>query len=477
MQKLCDRVRPSFHQDLHGAMYVTSTNREVENINTKHLREIKGDLVILKAINIHPTMHNFKPPLGRKGEVKNTPFLDTLQIKKNARIQLTYNLDTLDCLTNGARGEIVDFVKNVNGIVDKIMVKFDEIHQGLQKRTSHPQLTARYPGCTPIERVMFQYSLAKKTNRVSNTAKVIQFPISLCFAATSHRFQGQTVHKPHKLAANFKTVFAPAQAYVMLSRVETINQLFIVDSVPTNKFYAATKALDELDRLERVSINKNLPLWEQKSMKCLKIISLNCHSLADKFEDLQLDPFLMFSDVICLQETWLKSDNVEECLQIPGFMLNLNSIGDGKGIATYYRKEKASPQANIKLPKSQMSKLSTTEVDVINIYRSQSACTPSLCEELKKMINAKKQTIICGDLNLCFVSQRQNEVTTMLENLGFRQMVRTATHLKGGHIDHVYSNHDENFFQVDIMLYSPYYTCKDHDALCITIRQHSHKKK
>ena len=137
----------------------------------------------------------------------NTPFLETLQIKKKARVQLTYNIDTLDCLTNGSRGEVVDFVRKTDGYVEKIMVKFDETHQGLQKRTEHPQLTARYPGCTPIERVMFQYSLAKKSKKVSSTAKVIQFPISLCFAATSHKFQGQTVRKPHKLAANFKTVF------------------------------------------------------------------------------------------------------------------------------------------------------------------------------------------------------------------------------------------------------------------------------
>ena len=80
---------------------------------------------------------------------------------------------------------------------------------------------------------------------------------------------------------------------------------------------------------------------------------------------------------------------------------------------------------------------------------------------------------MCGALNKCLVSQRGNEVTAMLENLGFRQLVNAATHLMGGHIDHVYSNHDQKRFRVDVMIYSPYYTCKDHDALCITIR-HGH---
>ena len=168
---------------------------------------------------------------------------------------------------------------------------------------------------------------------------------------------------------------------------------------------------------------------------------------------------------------------MEEALQIPEFKLHLNSVGDGKGIASYYRDEKASPKADIKMQKTQMSKISTKNVDIINIYRSQSADNPCLSEELKKLINVQRQTIVCGDLNLCFVTQRKNEVTAMLENLGFRQLVKTATHLMGGHIDHVYSNHDQTKFQVDIMIYSPYYTCKDHDALCITIRHSSCPKK
>ena len=57
----------------------------------------------------------------------------------------------------------------------------------------------------------------------------------------------------------------------------------------------------------------------------------------------------------------------------------------------------------------------------------------------------------------------------MLENEGFQQLVDEATHYMGGHIDHVYSNHNPQKYQVDVKLYSPYYLAKDHDALLITI--------
>ena len=53
-------------------------------------------------------------------------------LKRGAKVQLTFNIDTADCLTNGTFGEVVDFVRNATGTIDHIMVKFTEIHQGEQ---------------------------------------------------------------------------------------------------------------------------------------------------------------------------------------------------------------------------------------------------------------------------------------------------------------------------------------------------------
>ena len=92
-----------------------------------------------------------------------------------------------------------------------------------------------------------------------------------------------------------------------------------------------------------------------------------------------------------------------------------------------------------------------------------------LANDLKSIMNTKKFTIICGDFNLCYIENRNNEVTQMLELAGFSQLVNMATHFKGGLIDHVYSNHNPSQYQVDVSLYSPYYLCKDHDAICITV--------
>ena len=152
-----------------------------------------------------------------------------------------------------------------------------------------------------------------------------------------------------------------------------------------------------------------------------------------------------------------------------GFELHLNSIGEGKGVATYVKTGEMRPKNNIKNPQAQISLLSSADLDVVNVYRSQGMNNAELAEQLENIIDKSKLTVICGDFNLCYIEDRDNEVTRMLENIGFTQLVSEATHYKGRHIDHVYSNHDVKCIQVDVSLYSPYYLAKDHDAICITI--------
>ena len=200
-----------------------------------------------------------------------------------------------------------------------------------------------------------------------------------------------------------------------------------------------------------------------------------CHSTAShclinsKLEELKEDEIILLSDVICLTETWLKSDSTTDDIMIPGFELHLNSVGYGKGIGTYYKLDKISFDIDIKNQTVQITKMSSSEIDIINIYRSQGANNMEVADGIRKIINEEKITIVCGDFNLCFIEKKENVVTKMLEGLGFIQLVKEATHFKGGHIDHVYSNHDPEMFIIDMMMYSPYYTSRDHDALCITI--------
>ena len=340
-------------------------------------------------------------------------------MKIGARIMLTYNIDVNDCLTNGSRGEIVAFDRNKTGYVEKVIIRFDDKYQGEQKRKSDNTTEKKYPGCTAIERVMFQYSLSKKSSSVSNTAKVVQFPLKLCFAATAHKFQGQTVAKPMKIVIDLRTVFGAAQAYVMLSRVQSIEQVFILGSLPAQKIYPDVKALKELDRLESISVNKNPPAWEQNKEKDLRVFSLNCQSLKNKIINIREDRIVAMSDIICLSETWLLSDDSEDNLDIDGFVLHTNSTGRGKGLATYFRPEVFKHSTDIKGIYFQITLVKSSSLDVISVYRSKEGNTNEMAKHLSNMIDLQKDTLICGDFNICFNKDKQNNLIKNLEETGF----------------------------------------------------------
>ena len=459
------RVRPEGHQDLKGAMYLTGTNVSVQKHNKARLNEMSEELIQVEAINLHSTIKNFKPVTEKKGTVRGTPFLQTLEMKVGCRVMLTYNVDVLDCLTNGARGKLMGLEKGKNKKIIKLFVKFDEECQGEQRRARHPYYNVKYPGCTVIERIMFSYTLGKKSTRGSNVAKIYQFPIVICFAATSHKFQGQTIVKPQKVVIDLRTVFQAAMAYVMLSRVQAISQLFLLGCVPEKKLYPCVKALEEMKRLENKSMNRNPTVWEQENKLNIKISSLNCHSIADKFKDIEADPMLKLSDIICLSETWLKSDQANADFQVEGYKLSLNSVAEGKGLATYYKENIFCHTQNIKRDQMQLSKFTSKELDVISIYRSSKGNGKEFLELIKHFVNDdNKPIVILGDFNFC-VTER-SIIHQDLKALGFKQIVEEATHFEGGHLNQIYI---KNVANADVEVYSPYYTARDHDALCLTV--------
>ena len=69
----------------------------------------------------------------------------------------------------------------------------------------------------------------------------------------------------------------------------------------------------------------------------IKVFSLNCPSLQGKICHIQEDTILTRSDIVCLSETWLLSDDLHENIQMEGFTLKANGTGRGKGLATYFK--------------------------------------------------------------------------------------------------------------------------------------------
>ena len=175
---------------------------------------------------------------------------------------------------------------------------------------------------------------------------------------------------------------------------------------------------------------------KQKSKPFL--ICCNIRSLSRHFDQLRSSPSVKDATVICLQETWLdpKLDYSED-FEFEDMNKYVNSVGLGKGIVTYSKNE-FNLVKNIKTSYYQITKITSTFLDIINIYRSSSVESSCLLMDLAALFNYNKKTLLVGDLNICFINERKHKILIEIENCGFKQQVKFPTHTAGRQIDHVY---------------------------------------
>ena len=288
---LKERVRPKKHSDLREVnLYINPTRNLCAKFNTNYLNSLNGEEIELDARHYHATQKKYKPFIEKKeGAIGTTAFIDKLKLKIGAQIILIHNNDTSDGLTNGQLGELLGFIKTKDGNIDKLVVRLRKKDAGAQNRRKYPGLIAKYPESVIIERATVNYPIRKRGGAVGSTATLVQFPMKLAHAITAHKIQGQTIPKPLKVAYHIDSVFEEAQGYVMLSRVQELNQVYIIDKFDQKKLYPSQKALVELERMNKGSWNENPDAWTKISDNTIKIASLNCAGLRAHFEDIKTD--------------------------------------------------------------------------------------------------------------------------------------------------------------------------------------------
>ena len=476
IEKLRERVRDINHPDIrkeHDAIYIFGTNKKVNQMNNKRIQSLKGEEKVVMAICIHKTIRKFSPSVNNAGTVGNTSFQNELKITIGAKIMMTYNVDTSDGLTNGARGELIGIIQDESGHISKLIVKFEELSNGKEKRRHNPGIVKRFPGGTPIEKVNFPFSISKSKKSVINTANVIQFPLKLAFACTAHKIQGATIPKPLKAILDVTDIFQAAMVYVMLSRVCALSQIFILNKFDESKMYPSIVALKELQRLDEISHNRNLSEWENTESGLLRISSLNCRSLKKHYQDIITDDLILKSDIIFLQETWLEDGTSNDELQIPDYNLHLNSSGKGKGVAIYFKEDTFKHELDISKDSMQLSKFTSSLMDIIVLYRSQSGTLIELQQNIEKMRNKQKTELIIGDFNFCYLKELSNPTRKYLKENKFLQLVQEPTHIEGSLIDQAHLRDVDGTYDYSIDLHSKYYT--DHKALALLVKKGRNK--
>ena len=172
--------------------HVMYKNRDVNNHNDKMLALLSGQEYAFEAIKTPKKGYKVCP---KKRTVDQTQFQNMLKLKKGARVAMTFNVNIMDCLVNGALGEIVGFEKNQAGEIYAIMVKFDQENTGRKQREENKALSGKYAHCngTPVFKMKFEYNRNSTGGRSTTfKASVVQFPLKLGYAFTAHSMQVRT---------------------------------------------------------------------------------------------------------------------------------------------------------------------------------------------------------------------------------------------------------------------------------------------
>lgn len=134
-----------------------------------------------------------------------------------------------------------------------------------------------------------------------------QFQFKLAWAVTIHKVQGMTTKQA---VVSLHKVFKPGMAYVALSSVTSISDLYLIkEDFSTDAIYANPKVQSFVFAMPSAT---SLTSWASHQMPDLQIykepLLINIHNtegLLPHLSDFKSNQFLPRPSIICLQETWL----------------------------------------------------------------------------------------------------------------------------------------------------------------------------
>lgn len=423
----------NFDNAIHGYF----TNLEVENWNTLRLNTLQTPMVYSRAVIDAPQA--FTPTIKDYGTVEDTNMMQELKIKVGARVMLIQNISVADSLVNGVTGVVLEVLwnirKGISPTIRAVVVKFDNPNVGDQMRTQYRDLSTsiRDQNGVPIFYHTLETEISgKKSNlKHGSTYKVTQIPLRLGYAFTAHKLQGVTLKRGTDMICHGHKQVKRGMIYVMLSRCESIDNVFLADNVDLNKIKCDIPALFETQRLEQID---QVPISKKQKFD---IFYLNIYSLNNKLDDLLNDIEPMQSDIICLVETWLQPGTQ---MTWPNKQFHDASVGKGNGVCIFR------PHGNeyqivttIAKPNYQMISMTIIKdapIQLFLLYLSQNASLDEVTESIKKAILPKFNVMCLGDFNQD--KHITNSLTRYLKEIGLTQLIQEPTHKKGNTIDHFY---------------------------------------
>lgn len=195
-------------------LHIFSTNQEADNYNNLKFKSVESQVYKFTSIDkIHRKKSEIIVDKNKLSEKLSKFDLmtwetfdkcckapQTLELKKSCRVMLLKNLDFKKGLINGSCGTVLEIVKTEDGN-DSILIGFDN---GVEEIIPKHTFEAYKDGEVVVSRE--------------------QYPLRLAYGITIHKSQGMTLEK---LIVDCNRIFECGQAYVALSRIKSIDGLYL----------------------------------------------------------------------------------------------------------------------------------------------------------------------------------------------------------------------------------------------------------
>ncbi|CAC5421936.1 unnamed protein product [Mytilus coruscus] len=299
------------------SLHVFTTNSKVDQHNEKHLASTGHPVYTIEAQDMDEEQHTGQFKVQMPENPNRTGGLrQIIQLSLDARVMITKNIDTADGLVNGAQGTIVGFYppppdNASNYIPVFVLVEMDDSTVGSNARATFKRVVPPRSKAVPIHKEEVRFSIGRY-----NVAQVSrrQFPLTLSWACTIHKVQGQTLDK---IVISCEGRYQPGQFYVAVSRVTKLSGLFFL-KFDENCISCNNDVTKEIQKMISEQPLDLLPLWTPDH-SMVTIAHLNINSLVTHIKDLKADLILCTSDIICITETWLSSRHSDSSLKMNSF--------------------------------------------------------------------------------------------------------------------------------------------------------------
>ena len=199
---------------LSDKLHLFPKKEQVHQFNTYKLNKLNTPLFEYKSYDNIPIVDGIDDEYSYKRKIfyelnKNCQAERIINLKVGCRVMLLINLDFKSGLINGSCGTVLELTQSY------AIVKFDN---GITKK---------------IGKMVFDM----QENEISIATR-FQLPLKLAYAVTIHKAQGMTFDE---IVIDCNDAFSPGQIYVGLSRVKTLNGLYITGFNP-KKLYPSSKA-------------------------------------------------------------------------------------------------------------------------------------------------------------------------------------------------------------------------------------------